>query len=290
MRTQTLLASLVLLGAACSDPPPAPLPPAVPPQAEALVAPTSPSPAPASEPAPSPAPAAPTKGVLDGEWSGTSADCGTIKLYMFERERGAVESVLEVAGPKRERGGGLAMGTRKGDHVTFKLNLGRPPKPLRKLHDAVFEGDLVEGELRGTLGGESVTFMHKPFVDLPAARGTQHQAPFLAMSGNVECLYAERGGGGTYMPVRGGPELSCDRPGPPRYVRVKLGPDGPAEVFDHVGDASCCAGGPESELPDDKTWAKGPFSCEAHGDALTCKRTDGHGFVLSRTKVELTGP
>jgi len=74
----------------------------------------------------------------------------------------------------------------------------------------------------------------------PNVVAADEQVTFCTPSGNIECIYTPVGGTSVYEPVDGGPELSCDRVSP-RYVRVVLGPTGPATLFEDVGDAG--AGG-----------------------------------------------
>ena len=51
------------------------------------------------------------------------------------------------------------------------------------------------------------------------------QISFTTPSDNIECIYTPKGGGGTYVPEDGGPELSCDRLAPV-YLRFTLAASG----------------------------------------------------------------
>ena len=108
------------------------------------------------------------------------------------------------------------------------------------------------------------------------------QEDFVLPSGNIGCLYIPEGGVEVYQPADGGPELSCDRV-EPRYVRATLSATGSARIEKDVGDRGCCAAGPV--LNYGETWAAGPFSCLSTRAGLSCERTDGHSFFLSRRRV-----
>ena len=111
----------------------------------------------------------------------------------------------------------------------------------------------------------------------------QGQVEFTMPSSNVGCVYTPVGGIGTYYPMGGGPELSCDRV-EPSYVRVILGPRGPAMRYNQVGDASCC--GAENMFPYGETLELGPFSCLSAASGLTCTRGH-HGFAISRRSIRI---
>lgn len=131
----------------------------------------------------------------------------------------------------------------------------------------------------------SATAQHAYAVS-DAIHAPEVQSEFTADAANIGCTYTPRGGTGVYMPRDGGPELSCDRVSP-KYVRAVLGPAGPAELITRVGDASCCV--VTHELKEGERLSRGPFTCEFTRAALTCLRTDGQGFVLSKDKLEVSG-
>lgn len=108
------------------------------------------------------------------------------------------------------------------------------------------------------------------------------QEEFVMPSGNIGCIYTPAGGTQTYQPADGGPELSCDIIAP-RYVRATLGRAGAATINRAVGDPSCCSAGPVLEYG--VTWSGGPFSCISERTGLSCRREDGHAFVLSRASI-----
>jgi hypothetical protein len=119
--------------------------------------------------------------------------------------------------------------------------------------------------------------------DVNFAAGADGQVTFVMPSNNVECIYTPPGGTAVYKPADGGPELSCDRRDP-KYVRVVLTPK-LLKRFDNVGDQSCC--GADNPFRYGGHWAKGPFTCESAEAGLTCRRSDGRGFVMSREQVDL---
>ena len=105
---------------------------------------------------------------------------------------------------------------------------------------------------------------------------------FVMPSGNIGCIYIPEGGTATYRPADGGPELSCDRV-EPKYLRATLGRAGKAVVRTNVGDRGCCGG--EKVIPYGDVWSAGPFTCSSERTGLTCRRDDGHSFLLSRARV-----
>lgn len=111
------------------------------------------------------------------------------------------------------------------------------------------------------------------------------QVTFVTPSENIECIYTPAGGTRVYMPVNGGPELSCDRV-KPRYVRLVLGPTGPATIIRNVGDAACC--GSEPVLEYGSSWTRGPFTCKLTRSGLACTREGKtpHGFIISNSAVK----
>jgi hypothetical protein len=106
---------------------------------------------------------------------------------------------------------------------------------------------------------------------------------FIMPSGNVACIYTPEGGSSVYTPTDGGPELSCDR-AEPTYLRFTLSASGPANVAGDVGDPSCCGG--TNNFAYGSTWNLPPFSCTSATTGLVCKRNDGHGFTISKAKIE----
>lgn len=106
---------------------------------------------------------------------------------------------------------------------------------------------------------------------------------FMMPSGNIGCIYIPEGGTQVYQPADGGPELSCDRV-EPKYLRATLGRSGKAVVRANVGDQGCC--GAETVVPYGETWSAGPFTCYSERTGLTCERSDGHSFLLSRARVK----
>ena len=120
-------------------------------------------------------------------------------------------------------------------------------------------------------------------IGLSAPVMAQEQIEFVLPSGNIGCVYTPEGGVGTYEPVDGGPELSCDRV-EPEYVRIILGPQGKAKLYEEVGDASCCSAG--LTLAYGHEWTAGPFRCEASTKGLDCHRGK-HGFFMSRARLKV---
>jgi hypothetical protein len=107
---------------------------------------------------------------------------------------------------------------------------------------------------------------------------------FAVPGGNVGCIYIPAGGTKVYQPRDGGPELSCDRIAP-KYVHVELGKSGKATQIVNPGEQGCCS--EANKLDYGQRWSGGPFSCESAKSGLTCKRSDGHGFSISRQAIKL---
>ena len=105
---------------------------------------------------------------------------------------------------------------------------------------------------------------------------------FVMPSGNIGCIYIPEGGTAVYQPADGGPELSCDRI-EPKYLRATLGRSGRAVIHSDVGDQGCCGG--DRTVDYGETWSAGPFTCYSERTGLTCKRADGHSFLLSRARI-----
>ncbi len=105
---------------------------------------------------------------------------------------------------------------------------------------------------------------------------------FSMPSGNVDCVFTPAGGSKVYQPLDGGPELSCDRRDP-SYVNLTMTPKRVART-NNPGEQSCCS--VDNPLPYGKTWAKDGFTCESAQTGLTCRRSDGHGFSISRAAIK----
>jgi hypothetical protein len=105
---------------------------------------------------------------------------------------------------------------------------------------------------------------------------------FVMPSGNIACVFTPAGGSSVYVPADGGPELSCDR-AQPSYLRFILGAFGPAQAISAVGDPSCCGG--TSTFAYGLTWQQAPFTCTSSTSGLACRRDDGHGFFISKAKI-----
>jgi hypothetical protein len=122
--------------------------------------------------------------------------------------------------------------------------------------------------------------MPQPASFRPEASG---QISFVMPSQNIGCTYTPGGGTRLYRPFDGGPELACDRIDP-TYVRVVLTPSS-LRRFDKVDDQGCCS--VENVFAYGSRWSAGPFTCQSATSGLTCMRSDGRGFVISRANVEL---
>ncbi|MCR6501249.1 hypothetical protein MUO32_19630 [Shinella sp. CPCC 101442] len=138
----------------------------------------------------------------------------------------------------------------------------------------------------GGPGGEAGKPQQKQTETKPAekvpARTLGVAETFVMPSGNIGCIYIPEGGTAVYQPVDGGPELSCDRI-EPKYVRATLGRSGKAVVLSNVGDQGCCGG--DRTVDYGETWSAGPFTCYSERTGLTCERSDGHSFLLSRARI-----
>jgi hypothetical protein len=109
------------------------------------------------------------------------------------------------------------------------------------------------------------------------------QVSFAMPSGNIGCIYTPRGGTGTYQPVDGGPEISCDRIAP-AYVNIRLGPKGPAVLTENPGEQGCCGG--DNVLAYGDTVSFDGFTCSSTDAGLVCETPDKkHGLCLSRTRT-----
>ncbi len=133
----------------------------------------------------------------------------------------------------------------------------------------------------GAETGQPREIITQPVEKLPTrAFGVAER--FVMPSGNIGCIYIPEGGTAIYQPTDGGPELSCDRV-EPKYVRATLGRAGKAVVRTNVGDQGCCGG--DSTISYGETWSAGPFTCYSERSGLTCRRDDGHSFLLSRARL-----
>jgi len=117
-------------------------------------------------------------------------------------------------------------------------------------------------------------------VNFPLKNG---MVMFMMPSKNMECTFVAKQTA-VYMPAGGGPELTCDRRDP-KYVRVVLGPTKAAERTDDPGEQPCC--GADNILQYGQTWTDGPFTCESAPSGLVCRHKNGHGFSLSKAKIEV---
>ena len=106
---------------------------------------------------------------------------------------------------------------------------------------------------------------------------------FVIPSMNMECTFVAYGTA-IYMPQGGGPELTCDRRDP-SYVRVVIGPAGPAKRIDNPGEQPCC--GAENILQYGQAWVGGPFTCQSASTGITCMHKNGHGFSMSKAKISV---
>lgn len=109
------------------------------------------------------------------------------------------------------------------------------------------------------------------------------QIEFSLPSGNIGCVYTPKGGTANYMPIDGGPELTCDRI-EPTYVNVVLGPDFEAEAIDDPDEQSCCS--ISNVLEYDNEVILDGFICYAERTGLVCQTTGGeHGFLMSKSHI-----
>ena len=130
--------------------------------------------------------------------------------------------------------------------------------------------------------GQPREAVQRPVEKVPTrSLGTAEE--FAMPSGNIGCTYIPEGGTDVYQPEDGGPELSCDRI-EPKYLRAILGRSGKGRVLSNVGDQGCCSAG--KILDYGEVWRGGPFTCYSERTGLTCERSDGHSFLLSRARVK----
>lgn len=111
---------------------------------------------------------------------------------------------------------------------------------------------------------------------------SEGQVEFITPSGNIGCVYTPAGGTSVYSTVDGKAEIQCDRV-EPKYVRAILGGSG-AAYFAPADDASCCS--LVQKLNYNKVAQLGPFQCLSERKGLTCARSDGHGFFLSKALIQ----
>lgn len=108
------------------------------------------------------------------------------------------------------------------------------------------------------------------------------QIIFATPSKNIGCTYTPAGGTSVYKPQDGGPEISCDRV-KPSYVRVSMSPKN-IRRYANVGDRDCC--GESNVFAYGTKWTQGPFTCESAQSGLTCRRSDGKGFMVSQNAIK----
>lgn len=135
--------------------------------------------------------------------------------------------------------------------------------------------------IRAAAAALGLLALASPAFAIDFEENDQGQIEFTMPSGNIGCIYTPAGGTGTYEPVGGGPELSCDRI-EPSYLRIILGPTGKAKRYNDVGDASCCSG---ESFDYDEVWKFDGYRCTSSEAGLSCKR-GGHGFSMSRKSVK----
>lgn len=127
--------------------------------------------------------------------------------------------------------------------------------------------------LAAIIAGTAVSLLGAAFTN-DASRS------FGTPSGNIRCMYQPPGDG-----PQGGfglPTLACERE-KPSTVRIVLGPKGKGEIFQSVTDPFCCSA--DKIVQYGETWETGPFKCLSARGGLTCRRGDGHGLFMSRTKA-----
>ena len=105
---------------------------------------------------------------------------------------------------------------------------------------------------------------------------------FSTPSGNIECVYMPDGEPGAATSDQRNPELWCDRD-QPNYLRFVLLPNDPAEIVKQVEDPVCCGG--HDKLNYGRSFRGGPFYCESAESGLNCMTDNGHGFHISKGKI-----
>ena len=146
------------------------------------------------------------------------------------------------------------------------------------------------GGVLGMLRAVLLALLAGVVLAVPAHAREQHftaepngQISFVMPSGNIGCLYTPRGGTGTYTPVEGGPELSCDRIAP-SYVNITLGPKTAAVLTKNPGEQGCCGG--DNVFAYGNTVTLDGFTCSSSEAGLVCETPDKkHGLCLSRTRT-----
>jgi hypothetical protein len=138
----------------------------------------------------------------------------------------------------------------------------------------------ISAALIGLIGGHSVLAQTSNVATFPMKSG---MVEFVMPSMNMECTFVPTQTA-IYLPRGGGPELSCDRRDP-TYVRVVIGPSGPAERINNPGEQPCC--GVENIFQYGQSWSGGPFTCQSAATGLTCRHTNGHGFSMSKARIEV---
>jgi hypothetical protein len=130
------------------------------------------------------------------------------------------------------------------------------------------------------MAGHSAVAQAPKIADFPMKDG---MITFVFPTMDMECTFVPKRTE-IYTPVGGGPELSCDRRDP-SYVRVVIGPTGPAKRINNPGEQPCC--GAENVLPYGQSWVGGPLSCQSAPTGLTCAHKNGHGFSMSKEKISV---
>ena len=128
------------------------------------------------------------------------------------------------------------------------------------------------------------------FTAAPAAAEEQQfkaepngQITFVMPSNNIGCIYTPKGGTQTYQPTDGGPEISCDRIAP-SYVKLTLGPKGPAVLTENPGEQPCCSG--SNVFAYGNTAHLDGFVCTSSTAGLTCETPDKrHGFCVAKSRL-----
>lgn len=119
-----------------------------------------------------------------------------------------------------------------------------------------------------------------PVAEAAAAPGVA--VTFMAPSGNIGCIYVPAGGTDVYAPSEPGAELQCDR-SEPEYVRVLMPEHSVARVVE-TDERGCCSG---ETIQYGQRWAEGPFTCDVTDAGVSCASTAGHGFTMSRARIEV---
>lgn len=114
--------------------------------------------------------------------------------------------------------------------------------------------------------------------------GPDGEVIFVTPSGNIGCIYIPAGGTSVYESADGQAELQCDRV-EPSYVTVILGAKTRAKRINEPGEQGCCS--LDQPLDYGNSWSEGPFTCLSSKTGLTCSSRAGHGFFISKAKIEV---